>query len=81
MYICLDCENIFDTPKCYTETHGLNSPPYEIWNGCPKCAGAYVETMCCDQCDNWITGEYIKLKDGAVVCDQCYEVKDIEDMN
>ena len=80
MFVCLDCETLFYNPKCYTETHGLSSPPYEAWMGCPCCGGAYVETMRCDQCGNWVTGEYIKLKDGTVVCDQCYDINDIEDV-
>ena len=79
MYICLDCETVFEEPKYYTESHGLDSAPYETWKGCPKCSGAYIETTCCEQCSNWITGKYIKLKDGTVVCDRCYEVKDIKD--
>lgn len=79
MYLCLDCENIFEVPKEYSESHGLSSPPYETWAGCPKCSGGYVETICCDLCGEWVTGEYVKLKDGTVACDQCYEVNDIID--
>ena len=53
MYLCLDCENIFDAPK------------------------SYVETIECDECGQWITGDYIKLNDGTVICDNCYEPKNI----
>lgn len=80
MYICLDCNTRFWTPKQFTETHGLDSPPYEAWWGCPRCGGAYLKTMPCSECGQWITGEYIQLKDHTVVCENCYEIKDIEDM-
>ena len=79
MYLCLDCENIFDTPKSYIETHGLDSPPYETFDGCLNCGGAYVKTMECASCGEWVAGEYIKLKDGTVICDNCYEPRNILD--
>jgi hypothetical protein len=79
MYLCLVCRRIFDEPERCTETHGLDCPPYEEWMGCPHCAGAYVETMACECCGNWITGEYIELADGSAICEECYEIKHIED--
>ena len=30
MYICLDCGRIFEIPRKHIETHGLDSPPYEM---------------------------------------------------
>ncbi len=77
MYLCLDCDKLFEEPRDYTETHGLDSPPYETWSGCPECAGAYVETFKCDECGEWITGEYIELASRAKICDTCYVIKDI----
>ena len=79
MYLCLDCENIFDAPKDFIETHGLDSPSYETWTGCPICGGAYVKTMQCEECGEWVIGEYIKLSDGTVICDNCYEPRNILD--
>ena len=79
MYLCLNCETLFETPKHYIETHGFDSPPYEAWDGCPECGGGYVETMECSECGEWITGEYIKLNDGTVICDGCYEINNIAD--
>lgn len=79
MYLCLDCDNIFEEPKFYIETHGLDSPPYETWWGCPKCAGAYTEAMHCDECGDWISGEYIELKNGFVICRKCYIIKSTSD--
>lgn len=80
MYACLDCGGIFEYPKQYKESHGLDSPPYETWSGCPLCGGDYVKTARCDQCGDWITGAYAELKDGTIICEECYVIKDIEDM-
>lgn len=80
MYLCLDCGRLFEEPKSYTEKHNLDTPPYEHWSGCPVCSGGYVETMKCDVCDEWIVGEYIKLKNNTFVCENCYDVKSVEDL-
>jgi formylmethanofuran dehydrogenase subunit E len=79
MYLCLDCNNIFEEPHYYEETHGLDSLPYEILSECPHCGGSFVETICCDLCGEWVAGEYVKLSNGTVACEQCYEVNDIGD--
>ena len=78
MFLCLDCEALFEEPKEYTETYGLSSPPYETRSGCPHCCGAYVKTTSCDYCCEWITGEYVLAGD-VVVCEDCYDVKDIRE--
>ena len=80
MYVCLECNCIFDEAKHYTETHGLPYPPYEEWYGCPVCGGTYVDAINCDYCGLCVTGEYIKLNDNTIVCENCYEVKNIEDL-
>ena len=80
MYVCVDCGRLFDDPKSYSESHGLDSPPYEEYSGCPRCAGTYVQTFECDCCGEWITGKYVKLDDGTVACENCYMIKNIEDM-
>lgn len=80
MYICLDCGCIFENPRKYVETHGLDSPPYEEWNGCPYCGGVYTEARKCDGCEKWIDGEFVEiLPSHEVYCDECFELKDIED--
>lgn len=77
MYICLDCKNKFYDPERFVEMHGFDSPPYEEWNGCPACGGAFVEAFCCDECGDWIEGEYVKLKDGSVFCSDCYVIEEL----
>ena len=54
MYICLDCNKLFDSPKRYVETHGLDTPPYETWTGCPSCGGSYVSATECDECGDYV---------------------------
>ena len=79
MYICLDCDTIFETPRQYIETHGLDTPPYEAYWGCPKCGGAYIETYECDRCGQYIVGDYIEFDNGLRICDDCYESKSVQD--
>lgn len=79
MYVCLDCGTAFEESVHYVETHRLDTPPYEEWSGCPKCAGYYVEAFKCDCCGEWITGTYVKTDDGYRYCEDCYQVHDIGD--
>lgn len=80
MYLCLDCRDLFDEPIKYTEKHSLDTPPYETWFGCPSCGGGYIEAKQCDICKDWITDEYIEINNGTFVCDNCYCIKNIEDI-
>ena len=81
MYICLECDAKFEKPMYYRETHGLDTPPYEEFEACPCCGGAFAETYECDCCGKWITGEYIETDDGYRYCDKCYHFKCIGDNN
>lgn len=77
MFICLDCGCVFDKPKHWIETHGLDSPPYEEWDGCPSCGGAYAETYKCDGCNDWLCGTYAETKNGNKYCENCYEIREV----
>jgi DNA-directed RNA polymerase subunit RPC12/RpoP len=79
MYVCLDCGKIFESPKNYVESHGLDGPPYERWQGCPSCSGAYAEAHECGECGHWITGEYIKTSSGQRICENCYNTMELGD--
>ena len=81
MFICYDCEMIFDEPKIWVEKHGLETPPYERHAGCPSCGGAFTTTYKCDDCGEWITGSYIKLESGERICENCYTVMDLGEEN
>ena len=55
MYKCTECGNLFEEGEQATweETHGLDSPPYETWSGCPVCKGDYEEVHQCKKCGEW----------------------------
>ena len=78
-YICLDCDRTFIKPKRYIETHGLSTPPYEEYYGCPYCVGDYAVAHECVECGHWINGPYIKLKSGERICENCYTTYEIGD--
>ena len=67
MYKCLDCKNIFDVPSKVCDTHGLDTPPYEKYDACPECAGAFEETSECDLCGF----EFGKSELGEGICEKC----------
>ena len=72
MLVCLDCCRTFEEEKHYVERHGFNVGPFEEWDGCPYCGGAYTEAYECDCCGEWITGDYAKTKGGERFCENCY---------
>lgn len=78
-YVCIECGTIFDEPIHWEERHGLDTPPYEQWNGSPCCHGAYTEAHKCDCCDEWIDDVYIKTDDGKRYCLECYRVHQLGD--
>ena len=47
MYKCTECGNLFEEGEqaAWEETHGLDSPPYEKFSGCPVCKGGYEESI------------------------------------
>lgn len=55
MFRCCKCGNIFEDGEqsVWEETHGLDSPPYEKWDGCPVCRGDYEEVHQCKECGDW----------------------------
>lgn len=79
-YICLDCLTIFDEPKRYIERHGLDTPPYEEFSGCPVCGGSYVPAIYCDGCGEAITGDYARVEaEGKCYCGACFLLKSLGD--
>ena len=78
MYYCLDCGHMFIEPKHFTDTHGLDTPPYEERDGCPECGGAYTKTYECGCCGRYIACNYVKIEDERY-CDECYRVHELGD--
>lgn len=50
MFICLECELVFEEPKEYFETHGFSYGPYERFTCCPACGGDYSDSEVCVLC-------------------------------
>ena len=69
MYRCENCGHLFEEGEqaVWEERHGLDTPPYEQWSGCPICKGGYEEVHQCQECEEWHTGE--ELYDGW--CEKC----------
>lgn len=65
---CLDCRFEFNEPTIITETHGLNSPPYEEHSVCPNCGGDFTDLIECDLCGRGFTTED-EVFDG--ICADC----------
>jgi hypothetical protein len=63
MYICNECELVFNSPKKYSEDCTPYGGPAEpgfsnSYYGCPYCEGSYEEAMQCVRCnDNYIPAE------------------------
>lgn len=71
MYECRECRYQFEKPKKFIETHGLDTPPYEEWYGCPVCAGDYEEIQYCDVCGEPMIRGYSCEDDDRTVCYEC----------
>ena len=69
MFKCCECGNLFEEGEqsVWEETHGLDSPPYERWSGCPICKGDYEEVHQCKKCGDWHSED--ELYDGW--CEKC----------
>ena len=69
MYRCCECGNLFEEGEqaVWEVHHGLDSPPYEKWSGCPVCKGDYEEVHQCRDCGDWHSED--ELYDGW--CENC----------
>jgi hypothetical protein len=68
MYICNNCESVFETPDVHKEHHpyGMTSAT-EYWSVCPHCGETdFDEAKKCERC-----GEYVAELDEGL-CDCCY---------
>ena len=83
MFKCRDCGYIFDEPKKYSEDRtpgGVHEGGsfIEHFTGCPLCAGAYEDTIYCDECMELFGEsevEYVELENGEkkYLCEKCKE--------
>ncbi len=77
-YICLECGEIFDDPKKYSE----DLTPSGAFEGgsfiheyyaCPYCEGAYRQAVRCDICGEYVNEEKIEIIDKDYLCSKCYD--------
>lgn len=66
-YKCDHCGREFEEPDIVTETHGLDSPPYEEIGVCPYCKGWFEEMHKCKICGEHYTDDGLT----SGVCDAC----------
>ena len=69
MYRCENCGHLFEEGEqaVWEERHGLDTPPYEKWDGCPLCRGSYEQVYQCKECGEWHEEGYIF----EGVCESC----------
>ena len=69
MFKCKSCGHIFEEGEQYEweERHGLGTPPYEKFSGCPICHREYEEAQYCKICGEPYTHD--ELMNG--ICDEC----------
>ena len=69
MYKCENCGHLFEEGEqaVWEERHGLDTPPYEKFSGCPICKSGYEEVHQCKECGDWHTED--ELHDGW--CEKC----------
>lgn len=86
MYKCLDCLEVFDEPKKYSEDctpggsfEGGNFMRY--FKGCPYCAGAYEDADECDCCGKTVFTTDGELINGEFICKDCLKNKETEKDN
>ena len=72
MFVCLDCDCLFEEPGMHITSDDFEGFDTEACNGCPNCGGAYIETFQCSICGEWIVGDYAETDDGLFVCEECY---------
>lgn len=71
-FVCLECGCVFDEPRTFKETHGLEHGPYETWHGCPVCGGAYDEQVYCEGCGEYMPASEAHETKAGYFCDDCY---------
>jgi hypothetical protein len=70
-YKCVSCGHIFEDCEQaeWEEKHGLDTPPYEKFVGCPLCGCTYEETVKCECCGADFLEEELTYR----VCEDCLE--------
>lgn len=77
-FICLECGEIFEDPKRYTE----DLTPGGAFEGgtfiheyyaCPYCEGAYRQAVECSVCGEYVCCDDVEVIDNDILCYKCYD--------
>lgn len=80
LYYCTECNKEFVYTRKNIEHHGLDSPPYEEIECCPFCdSTSFINSIECCVCGNTIKCDFVKLKTGEYICDDCYTTGSVGD--
>ena len=72
MFKCNDCGALFKDIAPIKE-YLDEEVGYLLFHGCPNCRSDQVEVAVqCDLCGEYVTEDYVVLKDGTVACADCY---------
>lgn len=81
MYICAECEKLFDEPITVRDGYNSVDPPNErLIDVSPCCEAYFVEAKECIVCEEGIDCDYIELSNGEFVCENCYSIHNVEDL-
>lgn len=80
LFICFDCQNIFEEEGVWEEDslEHFGTPCQETLKGCPSCySTSYGKAIRCMECGEYVCSDYIELKSGARVCEDCFIYRQI----
>lgn len=73
MFVCFDCDAIFEEPATRYENHGeyFGKPAREAYGACPCCGSTEYDAMVkCDRCGEWTATPHYE---NIVLCDICFD--------
>lgn len=82
---CLNCKSVFDedeTSKYEQRSEFWGAPCSETFCSCPYCGSEDIiedEPPKCDCCGKYCTSDFVEIRDGQHFCNDCYQIKDIEE--
>lgn len=83
MYLCLDCDNVFDEDEVVVKENRIDGYFDFCWEECPNCEGGnFVEAVQCDYCGEWFPkddAENMGMEETDLMCKKCFVAEFGED--
>ena len=77
MYICDECRSVFAQPDDYYVQGDEEGHVFRV-TSCPYCMSESIRrTWQCDNCGEYLEGEYCETIHGDVLCSKCYIIKEL----